>query len=232
MDWRVYASRVIVALDPPSGVEPIEWASRVWGSVAGFTAGFKVGWPLVLRAGAGRVSGFACKSGGLRLLDLKLADVAHVMKLVLEELVDCFDAVIAHAFIGGEGALIELRDYLEEHGAKLVLVYSMSHPGARETFDACRSVLDAVVRSVSPWGLVVPATRVEVVREVRVKHGDLVLFSPGVGAQGGEPGAAICAGADYEIVGRSIAWSDDPLSSLRSLAERGARRLAECRVDG
>ncbi len=232
MDWRTYASRVVIALDPPANVEPVKWASRVWSSIEGFVAGFKVGWPLVLRAGVESVSRFACSAGGLRLLDLKLADVAHVMKLVLEELVDCFDAVIAHAFIGGKGALEELREYLEEHGAKLVLVYSMSHPGARETFDACRHVLDAVVRSISPWGLVVPATRVEVIREARAKYGDLVLFSPGVGAQGGEPGAAICAGADYEIIGRSVAWSSDPFSALKDLAERGARRLSSCRVDG
>ncbi len=223
-----YSTRLIVALDPPPTVKPADWASRIIERLSSLVAGFKVGWPLVVSTGINEVRNLFCRAAGLRVLDLKLADVFHVMRLVLEPFVDCFDAVIAHAFIGVEGALSELREYLEENGARLVLVYSMSHPGAAHTFDVCSSVIDSVVEKVKPWGLVAPATRPEVIKKARLRYSDIVIMSPGVGAQGAEPGTAICAGADYEIVGRSVAWSDDPIAALNVLEKRAQKTLSRC----
>nr|WP_052296965.1 orotidine 5'-phosphate decarboxylase / HUMPS family protein [Pyrolobus fumarii] len=218
----------MVAFDPPRSADVDEWLQARVNVLRGRVAGFKVGWPLLLRAGIDRVYNIFSRLEGLRVLDLKLADIGHVMRLVLEDIVDAFDAVIAHAFVGVEGALDELSEFLSERGARLILVYSMSHPGARATLDTCRDVVDKVVQRVKPWGLVVPATRPEVIREARGRYPDIVLVSPGVGAQGAEPGSAICAGADYEIIGRAIAWADDPVLSLRTLAERGVEKLREC----
>jgi orotidine-5'-phosphate decarboxylase len=38
----------------------------------------------------------------------------------------------------------------------------------------------------------------------------MAIFSPGVGAQGGDPKQAIAAGSDYLIIGRSIYAEGNP----------------------
>ena len=53
---------------------------------------------------------------------------------------------------------------------------------------------------------------------MRAAVGDLTIISPGVGAQGGDPRAAIAAGADMVIVGRAIYQADDPGSEARDFA--------------
>ena len=229
VDWRLYAARVIVALDPPAGVDPVSWAERIASRLGGVAAGVKIGLPLLLRAGYEAAARLLDGIEGLRVADLKLADIAPVMESIVEPLLPHVDAVIAHAFVGGRGALTELRGLLERFDVRLVLVYHMSHPGASSTFGRCIDVIDEVVESVRPWGLVAPATMPDVVRRARSRYPDVVVMSPGVGAQGAEPGEAICAGADYEIIGRSVTRAEDPLEALRRLSERGAEKLEACR---
>ncbi|KQM11241.1 orotidine 5'-phosphate decarboxylase, partial [Methanomassiliicoccales archaeon RumEn M1] len=52
--------------------------------------------------------------------------------------------------------------------------------------------------------------------------GDLLILSPGVGAQGGSASSAIANGADHVIVGRSIYGAERP----REAAEAIAREIA------
>jgi orotidine-5'-phosphate decarboxylase len=59
-------------------------------------------------------------------------------------------------------------------------------------------------------GVIVGATKPAVISRVRELIGpDLPIFSPGVGAQGGDPKKVILAGATYLIVGRSIYRASD-----------------------
>jgi orotidine-5'-phosphate decarboxylase len=71
-------------------------------------------------------------------------------------------------------------------------------------------------------GAVVGATYPEKIREIHAILGDKVpIFSPGIGAQGGEITAALKAGARYLIVGRSITGAKDPAKAaeeVRNLA--------------
>ena len=53
-------------------------------------------------------------------------------------------------------------------------------------------------------GVVAPATRPGRVKVIWDIVGELIIISPGVGAQGGSAGDTIRAGADYVIVGSSI----------------------------
>jgi orotidine-5'-phosphate decarboxylase len=48
--------------------------------------------------------------------------------------------------------------------------------------------------------------------------GNLNILSPGVGAQGGSASAAIKAGADYIIVGRSIYNAENPEAAALKIA--------------
>jgi len=55
--------------------------------------------------------------------------------------------------------------------------------------------------------------------------GDLLILSPGVGAQGGSASATLEKGADYVIVGRSIYGAEDPRSAaLQVVKEAKAAR--------
>ncbi|MDO8056425.1 MAG: orotate phosphoribosyltransferase, partial [Candidatus Hermodarchaeota archaeon] len=47
-----------------------------------------------------------------------------------------------------------------------------------------------------------------------------LIFAPGVGAQGGKPGSAVAAGANYEIIGRSIYAAKDPVATTKALAKQ------------
>jgi len=66
-------------------------------------------------------------------------------------------------------------------------------------------------------GVVAPATRPDRIRLVRSIVGDRAIISPGVGAQGGSARAALAAGADYLIVGRSITESPNPAASADAI---------------
>ena len=58
-------------------------------------------------------------------------------------------------------------------------------------------------------GIIAPATRPERVRALREKAGDLLIWSPGVGAQGGDP-REIASIVNGIIVGRAITGAPDP----------------------
>jgi orotidine-5'-phosphate decarboxylase len=60
-------------------------------------------------------------------------------------------------------------------------------------------------------GAVVGATRPRIVKEVKaVLGGRVPVYSPGVGAQGGDLRRALEAGTDYFIIGRSITKDPHP----------------------
>jgi len=214
---------LLVALDKP--VEPglAGLLCRVPG-----VAGVKVGLPAALRGGIGWARSVARECDGLRVVDFKLADISSVMASTVEPFLGHYDAFIAHSFVGVEGALDGLKSLLDSAGAKLVLVATMSHEGARDVYDPSLPLVERVVERVDPWGIVAPATRPGLVSRLRGRFPGKVILSPGVGAQGARPGAALCAGADYEIVGRSIMDTGDPVEAARLVAAAQERALASC----
>ena len=71
-------------------------------------------------------------------------------------------------------------------------------------------------------GIVVGATYPKIIAECKKKSPRTAIYSPGVGAQGGDPHAARKAGTKYLIVGRSIINSSDPAKVAKTiLARRG-----------
>jgi len=217
---------LIIALDQDSSK-----ASSIVGMLCSVASGFKLGLPLLLEAGAK----IACRlrmmcPEKLWIADLKLADIGSTMKLAVSQLVGCVDGVIAHSVVGVEGALGELKEYLEQHGVKLILVVAMSHPGAAEAYNRLLEHNVEVAGRLRVWGVVAPATMPDIVRRVKSFLPETVILSPGVGVQGAKPGDALCAGADYEIVGRSITASSDPLKAARDVLAEQRRRLGECRA--
>ncbi len=224
---------LIIALDPGPGLRgetAVAWMKRICSSTSDYAAGYKLGLPALLRAGSRglREAADSCRAD-LLIADLKLADIGYIMKLVAKELLDMgFNAIIAHAFIGYRGALGELADLLKEHGAKLIAVTTMSHPGAEELMDSVADRLIEIALKAHAWGLVMPATRPSLIAVGR--HTGLKILAPGVGAQGARPGEALCAGADYEIVGRSITMSSRPGEAAAAVLRAQKEAVEKCRA--
>ena len=107
-----------------------------------------------------------------------------------------------------------------------MLVY-MSNPGAQAFYSL---MTNQVYREPKPifelftemavqrgaHGVIVGATTPAVISRVRELAGpELLILSPGVGAQGGDVKNALEAGSNYLIVGRSIYNSRDPRTAAR-----------------
>jgi len=223
---------LIVALDPPEGVNGVKWCVNLVSKLGSVPRGFKVGLPLIVREGvSGLKDVVSVTSTKLVIADLKLADIGYVMSLTTKAVADAgVDSVIAHAFVGTEGALNELSRTCSELGIKLVLVTFMSHPGAGRAMKKVFNDLLSIAKEVSAWGVVLPATLPEVVRAGRNYLGSTAkIVAPGVGAQGAAPGTALCAGADYEIVGRSITRARNPLKTALEVVKKQVESVRRCR---
>jgi orotidine-5'-phosphate decarboxylase len=218
--------RIIVALDR---VENLHRAVSLVDSLCGHVAGFKIGLPFVLTYGAASASRLrSLCPRSLWVADFKLADIGEVMIQTVAPILGYVDAVIAHSFVGRRGALDILKDELDKKGKKLVLVATMSHPGATEVYDRVLDVIEEIVDELKPWGLVAPATRPEIVERLHNRHPWAEILSPGVGAQGAEPGVALCRGASYEIIGRAITRAEDPVSAVTEIGEAQKEALRRC----
>lgn len=215
--------RTIVALDNIGS--NIEGLKEITQKTCSLVAGYKLGWPNFIGANPRDILNAVKAScqGKMIIADLKLADIFYTMKRVLDMFPEGLHSVIAHALIGTNGALLELKDYLEKRGINLILVASMSHPGSRDVIDKCYEDTLEIIKLIEPWGIVAPATRPRIITRLRKELGrDIVILSPGIGAQGARPGDALRAGADYEIIGRMITTSPDPAGILKEIVEEQA----------
>jgi orotidine-5'-phosphate decarboxylase len=201
-------SRLLLALDE---TDP-QRAFSVAEAAAPHLAGIKINWPLLMQGGLETVAKLAKLAPVI--CDLKVADIPNTARLIAEAAYGAGAAgIIAHAFPGA-GPLRAIRDVAPDRD--LYAVITMSHPGGGEFFDI--TALAAVARDGGATGVVAPATRPEDITAVREAVGDLKIIAPGVGAQGGDPRAAITAGADLIIVGRAIYQADDPGAAAREFA--------------
>lgn len=201
-------SRLLLALDE---TDP-QRAFSVAEAAAPHLAGIKINWPLLMQGGLETVAKLAKLAPVI--CDLKVADIPNTARLIAEAAYGAGAAgIIAHAFPGA-GPLRAIHDVAPDRD--LYAVITMSHPGGGEFFDI--TALAAVARDGGATGVVAPATRPEDITAVREAVGDLKIIAPGVGAQGGNPRAAITAGADLIIVGRAIYQTDDPGAAAREFA--------------
>ncbi len=180
-------------------------------SLKDLVVGVKVGFPLSLMIGWEGISGIVGRHPEYYwIADFKLADIPDVVQHILGKFEDMkIDGAIIHLFTGH-------RRY--DSRLDLIGVAGMSHPEAkliRENFIKLLEIADLL----DIWGIVVGATRPEMIREAKRRLPKVKIFSPGIGFQGAKPGSALEAGADFEIVGRSILRSEDPVKAAESIVE-------------
>jgi orotidine-5'-phosphate decarboxylase len=111
----------------------------------------------------------------------------------------------------------------------LLLVF-MSHKGAREGYgqivydvETGEKTLQYLIfaKKAIAWkadGVIVGALYPEKIREVSKLLGEVVpVYSPGIGAQGGNIQTTVTAGARYVIVGRAITLAENPEESVKKI---------------
>jgi len=212
-------SRLVVALDIRSPRWSLEWLKNFVEETSEDIVGIKIGIPSILSFG---LEGISEVVNGYReviwIADMKLADIGYVGRLIVDEISSAgFDALIMHGFVGFEKGVGDTIVYASDKGLSPILVAAMSHPGGEEYLNRVSG--DILMKSLDypVEGYILPATFTRYIRFYREVIGDRVILSPGVGAQGAEPGSAIENGADLEIVGRLIYMDESPISRVREL---------------
>src|SRR4030043_2330900 len=162
--------------------------------------------------------------GLVAIMDCKANDIGATNQAIAEYYYSAgFDALIANPFIGWEEGLKPIFNVARKQQRGVILLTYMSHKGAYEGYG--QTIIDAETGKQTPQyvsfakkalkydadGVVVGATYSEKIKEVHeILGNDVPIFSPGIGAQGGEITAALKAGARYLIVGRAIVQAEDP----------------------
>jgi orotidine-5'-phosphate decarboxylase len=204
-------SRLILALDVLDRDRALDLASVLKGKIDYV----KVGYPLILAAGLEVVQEIS--SMAPVIADLKIADIPNTNTLISEQVLSAgASGIIAHAFVGRD-SLSACVNVARERGALAFAVTEMSHPSAVEFMAPVAEGLARIAAECGVDGVVAPATRPERIRLIRSIVGERAIISPGVGAQGGSARAALAAGADYLIVGRSITESPNPAASADAI---------------
>lgn len=152
-------------------------------------AGYKVGWDLVFEGSISIIS--EVSRYGDVIVDLKIADVPHIAAKLIEKIIRkgaC--CVIVHGFLYPS----------VPKGPNTYVLVKMTTP---TLYDQVWERLVEEIKDVR--GYVLPGNEPQTIRKVREKIGcEYRIVSPGIGPQGGKPGDALKAGADFEIVGRYV----------------------------
>jgi orotidine-5'-phosphate decarboxylase len=171
------------------------------------------------------------------IMDAKLNDVGHTNEFMARTYFDLgFDAIIASPVVGWENGLDTVFETAKARGKAVILLTYMSNPGAEAFYSLTASqptgtakpVFEILTDLALTWkahGVIVGATKPEIISRVREIAGpNLPIYSPGVGAQGGDPSKAVRAGSTYLIVGRSIYGASDCGEAAKRIRETTATK--------
>lgn len=221
-------SPIVLALDPrPPGNQMLpELAARIICAVEHHICAVKMNFHIILPLSASeilRINKLVHSFGLQSIADIKLNDIETTNAVAVDHLIKMgFDAVIANPFIGRD-ALASLVQKAHKGDAGIIALVYMSHPEAKEGFGLkiqgrglYKMFFERAVAS-GVDGIVVGATQDKILKEIA---GRLPVYSPGVGAQGGDVEQTIRNGADYLIIGRSIVEAKQPAKVAREIQNR------------
>jgi orotidine-5'-phosphate decarboxylase len=210
-------SGIILALD----VTDKERALFVAEAVGDVLDAIKVNYPLALSCGLGIVTELAEHIDVI--CDFKVADIPNTNRLIVQEAFKAgASGIIVHGFVGHDS----VEACVEHAGSGDVFVVTeMSHPGGQEFTAKVADDLVKVAIDAKASGVIAPATRPERLKYIReLLPEEMVVLSPGVGAQGGKITDVFDAGADYAIIGRAIYNADDPKKAAEGFLEELGNR--------
>jgi orotidine-5'-phosphate decarboxylase len=223
-------SRVVLALDFSGPYDRrLGRAEEVLEATRHGIAAVKVNHHLLLPfglQGLQNIIGLSKKEGLPLIADLKINDIESTNLNIVDSLFDFgFSAVIANPFVGREEGLGKVVERVHSLGGGILFLVYMSHKGAEEGYalrlEGGEPLYRVFAERARDWkadGVVVSAKSADKIAETRRVVGkDCLIFSPGVGVQGGDAKTGASSGADFLIVGRSITESADPGKALRDL---------------
>ncbi len=203
--------KIVVAIDSELKHNAVDLAR----SVSDYIYAVKVNWPLILERGIGIVKELS--SITKVICDLKLADIPNTNRLIAEKIISAGGfAIIAHAFCGTDS--LKAVKFTEK--VRLISVIAMTHPGGDEYINGHWEKLLKTATEAGSYGIIAPGNNPVILSRVKKSAGELKIFSPGIGTQGGDPVTAIKNGADFIIVGRTVYDSDDPVSVVSEMRSR------------
>jgi orotidine-5'-phosphate decarboxylase len=224
--------RLIVALDVPS-VEAAQAVVARLGDAASF---YKIGYQLAFAGGLSYAEELA-KSGKRVFLDLKLHDIGNTVAAGVKSLSRLGASFLTvHAYPQTMQAAVKAR----ERGLRILAVtvltsfndVDLAAAGYGATVGEIVARRAAQARDIGVDGLVCSPEEAANVR--RIVGASLTLVTPGIrpaGASAGDqkriatPTAAICAGADYLVIGRAILAAENPKATTEAIvAEIAAAR--------
>jgi len=221
-------SPIVLALDPrPEGNQSLpEFAAKTICAVEHHICAVKMNFHIILPLSASEILHInkLVHSLGLQsIADIKLNDIETTNAVAIDHLIKMgFDAAIASPFIGRD-TLASLVQKAHKSDAGIIALVYMSHPEAKDGFGlkmrgrGLYKIFFERAESAGVDGVVVGATQQEILKEVA---GRLPVYSPGVGAQGGDSEQAIRNGADYIIIGRSIVEAKQPAKVVGEIQNR------------
>jgi len=236
-------SNIILALDLPSG-SPRRLLSRsfqILNSVHPYLCALKLNrqavLPLGLFNGVQKILARTHDFGLPTIMDAKVNDIGNTNRAIVEYYYKAgFDAVICSPFVGWEEGMQPVFEVAHAMNRGVILLVYMSHKGAVEGYG--QTVQDSVTKQLVPqyrifaekalkWnadGAVVGATHPDKISEVHaILKGNVPIYSPGVGAQGGDAETAVKAGAKYLIVGRKIVEAQNPAKAAEQIRDAAWR---------
>jgi len=229
--WQTNQSLLCVGLDPEPGRLPHSLASRplneaverfctgIVNATAPYCCAFKpqiahfaaLGLESTLESICRHIK--AAHPNHLLILDAKRGDIGSTASNYAKEAFEryCADAVTLSPYMGGDS----LTPFLEFRDKGIFLLCRTSNPGGDDlqmlALEGGERLFERVARlATERWsgseqvGLVVGATYPAEVQKVREIAPKLPLLVPGIGAQGGDLKAAVCAGVDANRQGLFI----------------------------
>ncbi len=228
---KAHHTRVIHALDlantlPPNAPDSkrkalIEQACHLATAVAPHVVAIKLNYPLVLAVGLEIAHQMKLIVPEIPLIaDFKVADIDNTNAWIARHTFAAgFDAIIVQGFIGSDAIQGVVQEAKKADDRGIILVVDMSHPGSAQFIHPETPRLVDLAKQMQVTGVIAPGTRPAHVRAIRNQIGTApLILAPGVGAQGGKPGSAIAAGANYEIIGRSIYTAKNPAMTAKEFA--------------
>jgi orotidine-5'-phosphate decarboxylase len=153
------------------------------------------------------------------ILDAKIADIDKSNAMKAEYyFTKGYDAVISHGF-QGEKAVEAVVSSANKMKKGVFLLTAMSSPGHMFKKEVVEEIAQ-IAKKLDVAGVIAPGNQYELLSMVRKLVGnDILILSPGIGAQGGDAEKAFKAGSNFAIVGRSILDAANPKEESKKLKE-------------
>lgn len=188
-------------------------------TVASEIAGIKLGSALLYRYGPKIISRIKNEFGLPVIVDTKITDVAHIAEQVALLFADAGADAVTVSGICGPTVITSVCRAVNPSCEVWLFTEFTDNCGLLDEYIADRVARIGIEAGAT--GIQAPGNRPDRVKEIRsIVGATRCVMSCGMGTQGGEIGKAVSAGANFEIIGRSIYDAPHPAEAARYFREQ------------